>query len=35
MKLLKKYNNTVHRTIVTKPISVTPDSYVEYNDDSN
>ena len=35
MKLLKKYNNTVHRTIVTKPISVTPDSYAEYNDDSN
>ena len=35
MILLKKYNNTVHRTIKMKPINVTSDSYSEYNEDSN
>ena len=34
-KIVKKYNNTVHRTIKMKPIDVTSDSYVEYNEDSN
>ena len=33
--IVKKYNNTVHRTIKLKPIDVTSDSYVEYNEDSN
>ena len=33
--IVNKYNNTVHRTITTKPIDVTSDSYAEYNDDSN
>ena len=33
--IVKKYNNTVHRTINMKPIDVTPDSYAEYNEDSN
>ena len=33
--IVNKYNNTVHRTIKMKPIDVTGDSYVEYNDDSN
>ena len=28
-----KYNNTVHRTIKTKPIEVTFDSYAQYNED--
>ena len=32
---VNKYNNTVHRTIKIKPIDVTDDSYVEYNEDSN
>ena len=32
---VNKYNNTVHRTIKIKPIDVTGDSYVEYNEDSN
>ena len=33
--IVKKYNNTVHRTIKMKPIDVTSDSYAEYNEDSN
>ena len=33
--IVKKYNNTVHRTIKIKPIDVTSDSYTEYNQDSN
>ena len=33
--IVKKYNNTVHRTIKMKPIDVTADSYAEYNGDSN
>ena len=33
--IVNKYNNTVHRTIKVKPIDVTPDSYAEYNEDSN
>ena len=32
---VNKYNNTVHRTIKTKPIDVTSDSYAEYNGDFN
>ena len=31
--IVNKYNNTVHRTIKIKPIDVTNDSYVEYNED--
>ena len=31
--IVNKYNNTVHRTIKMKPIDVTDDSYVEYNED--
>ena len=33
--VVKKYNNTIHKTIKIKPIDVTNDSYVEYNEDSN
>ena len=33
--IVNKYNNIVHRTIKMKPIDVTSDSYVEYNEDSN
>ena len=33
--IINKYNNTVHRTIKVKSIDVTPDSYAEYNEDSN
>ena len=33
--IVKKYNNTVHRTIKIKPIDVTSDSYAEYNKDFN
>ena len=33
--IVNKYNNTVHRTIKTKPIETTSDSYAEYNEDSN
>ena len=33
--IVNKYNNTVHRTIKTKPIEVTGDSYAEYNEDFN
>ena len=33
--IVNKYNNTVSRAIKVKPIDVTSDSYVEYNEDSN
>ena len=33
--IVNKYNKTVHKTIQIKPIDVTNDSYVEYNEDSN
>ena len=33
--IVNKYNNTVHRTIKMKPIDVTGDSYVDYNEDFN
>ena len=33
--IVDKYNNTYHRTIKMKPIDVEPDSYAEYNVDSN
>ena len=33
--IVNRYNNTVHKTIEIKPIDVTNDSYVEYNEDSN
>ena len=33
--IVKKYNNTVQKTIRTKPIDVTDDSYAEYNEHSN
>ena len=33
--IVNKYNNTVHRTIIMKPIDVTSDSYAEYNEDFN
>ena len=33
--LVNRYNNAVHRTIKIKPVDVTNDSYVEYNEDSN
>ena len=33
--IVDKYNNTVHRSIKAKPIDVTSDCYVEYNEDSN
>ena len=33
--IVNRYNNTVHRTIRMKPIDVTADSYVEYNEDFN
>ena len=33
--IVNKYNNTVHRAIKMKPIDVTDDSYVEYNEDFN
>ena len=31
--IVNRYNNTVHRTIKMKPIDVTSDSYVEYNEE--
>ena len=34
-EIVNKYNNTVHRTIIMKPIDVRGDSYVEYNEDFN
>ena len=33
--IVNKYNNTVHRTIKTKPIGVTDDYYAEYNENPN
>ena len=33
--IVNKYNNTFHKTIKMKPIDVTNNSYVEYNEDSN
>ena len=33
--IVKKYNNTVHRTIKMKPTDVTSDSYAEYIEDFN
>ena len=33
--IVNKYNNTVYKTIKIKPIDVTGDSYVEYNEDFN
>ena len=33
--IVRKYNNTVHRSIKMKPIDVTSNSYAEYNEDSN
>ena len=33
--IVNKYNNTVHKTIKMKPIEITDDSYVEYNEESN
>ena len=33
--IVNKYNNTFHRTIKTKPIDVTDDSYSAYNKDFN
>ena len=33
--IVNEYNNTVHRTIKTKPIDVTDDYYAEYNESSN
>ena len=33
--IVNKYNNAVHKTIKMKPINVTDDSFVEYNEESN
>ena len=33
--IINKYNKTVHKTIKMKPIDVTDDSFVEYNEDLN
>ena len=33
--IVNKYNNMVHKTIKMKPIDVTGDPFVEYNEDSN
>ena len=33
--IVNKYNNTVHKTIKMKPIDVTNDSFVEYNEESD
>ena len=33
--IVNKYNNTVHRTIKIKPIDVTNNSFLEYNEESN
>ena len=30
--IVNKYNNTTHKTIETKPIDVTGDTYAEYNE---
>ena len=33
--LVNKCNNTIHRIIKMKPIDVTSDSYVEYNEETD
>ena len=33
--IVNKYNSTVPKTIKMKPTDVKPDSYPEYNEDSN
>ena len=33
--IVNRYNNTVHKTIKMKPVDVTNDSYVKYNEESN
>ena len=33
--IVNKYHNIVHTCIKMKPIDVTPNSYAEYNEDSN
>ena len=33
--IVNKYNNTVHRTIKTKPIDVMVNYYAEYNENLN
>ena len=33
--IVDKYNNTYHKTIKMKPTDIKPDSYTEYNVDSN
>ena len=33
--IVNEYNNTLHRTIKTKPIGVTDDYYAEYNENLN
>ena len=33
--IVHKHNNTVHKTMKMKPIDVTDDSFVEYNEESN
>ena len=33
--IVKKYNNTYHKTITMKPIDVGDDSFAEYNEESN
>ena len=35
LDIVNKYKNTVHKTIKMKPIDITGDSYVEYNENSN
>ena len=31
--IVNRYNNIVHKTIKIKPVDVTNDSYVEYNEE--
>ena len=33
--IVTEYNNTYHRTIKVKPIDVKPDSFTQYNEESN
>ena len=33
--IVNKYNNTVYRTIIMKPIDITSNFYAEYNEYSN
>ena len=33
--IVNKYNNTVHRTIKMKPVDITDDFYIEYNENPN